>query len=166
MPKAKDGLHLAGGPEHDELPGKIASLIANLVDSCLVGVYLQAALTGVSPTPPKAVGANKRGGSLASGPTVGSSRRLKRDGDKLYDTQDWRYGVAVSTADVLGAVKTNWENVPVGTMDACTQKTQAVSSAPPKVVTPLFAVSVNDDYIEPEGPDRENSADGKPLPKA
>ena len=127
---------------------------------------MQAALTGVSPTPPKAVGANKRGGSLASGPTVGSSRRWKRDGDKLYDTQDWRYGVAVSTADVLGAVKTDWGNVPVGTMDACTQKTQAASSAPPKVVTPLFAVSVNDDYIEPEGPDRENSADGKPLPKS
>ncbi len=41
-----------------------------------------------------------------------------------------------------------------------------MSSAPPKVFTPLFAVSVNDDYIKPEGPDRENSADGKPLPKS
>ncbi len=49
IPKCKDGWHTAGGPEHDETPGKIASLIVNSVDSCLVGVYLQSALRGVSP---------------------------------------------------------------------------------------------------------------------
>ena len=59
MPRANDGWHLAGGHEHDELPGKIASLIVNLVDSCLAGIYLQSALAGVSPIPPKAVGVSK-----------------------------------------------------------------------------------------------------------
>ena len=51
MPKANDGWHNAGGPEHDELPAKIASLIVNLVDSCLAGIYLQSAFAGVSPIP-------------------------------------------------------------------------------------------------------------------
>ena len=57
---------MAGGPEYDDTPGKIASLIVNLVDSCLVGVYLQSALRGVSPIPPKAARANKQGGSPAA----------------------------------------------------------------------------------------------------
>ena len=48
MPKANDGRHNAGGPEHDELPGKIASLIGNLIDNCFVGIYFQSALAGVS----------------------------------------------------------------------------------------------------------------------
>ena len=90
MPKANDGWHNAGGPEHDELPGKIASLIVNLVDSCLAGMYLQSSLAGVSLISPKAAGAGKQGGSVAVGPGVNPSRTWRRDGDVVYDIQDWR----------------------------------------------------------------------------
>ena len=76
---------MAGGPEHDETPGKIASLIVNLVDSCLVGVYLQSALRGVSPILPRAAHANQQGGSPAA---VQSDKHWQRDGDVVYDTQE------------------------------------------------------------------------------
>ena len=87
---------MAGGTEYEDTPGKIASLIANLVDSCLVGVYLQSALRGVSPIPPKTARANKQGGSPAA---AQADKRWQRDGDVVYDTQDWKFGAAVSWAD-------------------------------------------------------------------
>ena len=55
-------------------------------------------MAGVSPIPPKAVGAGKQGGSVAVAPAVNPSKIWRRDGDVVYDTQDWRYGMAVSSA--------------------------------------------------------------------
>ena len=97
---------MAGGPEHDDTPGKIASLIVNLVDSSLVGIYLQSALRGVSPSPLRTARANKQGGSPAA---AQADKHEQRDVDVVYDTQDWKYGAAVSCADIFRAVKTDWE---------------------------------------------------------
>ncbi len=148
---------MAGGPEHDETPGKAASLIVNLVDSCLVGIYLQSALRGVSPIPPKAARANKQGGSPAA---AQADKHWLRDGDVVYDTKNWKYGAAVSCADILGAVKADWEKKPVGTIDASSLK------QPAKVNPPAFQVNVEDDLSGPEGLSRDISAEGRPPPKA
>ena len=74
--------------------------------------------------------------------------------------------MAVSSADVIGAVKADREGKPVGTMDAGSLNKQAAASAPPKVSPPSFQVSVDDDFNGPVGPNRDKSAEGKPLPKS
>jgi hypothetical protein len=72
----------------------------------------------------------------------------------------------MDVADVILAVKSDWDGKPVGSMDEGSLKKQAAASAPPKVSPPSFQVSMDDDFSRPVGPNRDKSAEGKPLPKS